>query len=73
MTIAGLKKEHAKWCSRCSGPIDRGPTPNSSTGCPRSQAFASSFGLGRRDGEVAVPLTLANNSMAEEILKQMAM
>jgi hypothetical protein len=47
--------------------------PNSPTGCPRSQALASSFGLGRREGEVAMPLTLANNSMAEEILKQMVM
>jgi hypothetical protein len=73
MTIAGLKMEHAKWCSRCSGSIDRGPTPHSPTDCPRSQALASSFGLGRRDREVALPLTLANNSMAEEILKQMAM
>ena len=73
MTIAGLKMERAKWCSRCSGSIDRGPTPNAPTDCPRSQALASSFGLGRCDGEVAVPLTLANSSMAEDILKQMAM
>ena len=25
MTIAGLKMERAKWCSRCSGSIDRRP------------------------------------------------
>jgi len=73
MTIAGLKMERAKWCSRCLGSIDRGLTPNSPTDCPRNQGPVNSFGLGCRDGEVAVLLTLANNSMAEDILKQMAM
>jgi len=67
MTIAGLKMERAKWCSRCSGSIDRGTTPNSPSDRPRSQALASSFGLGRRDGEVAVPLILAKNGMTDGI------